>query len=225
MVLMPTDHVMDLVNDVFREKPSAEAVKKNPPVANPAADRAAANEAQHLQAWAEVVAPVIANAVEQQLPLSSSIATKVTPAQQSVKQSNAKGKRWTEEEKEALLELAADAKERKMIDSARKRFIESEFAARGIKHTYDAAKQALLRLQKAPSVCKPRGAQTKPMKVSKCSACGEPRRGHICKKKQAQQLPLPPPPLPVMATPVAEDGLKSPPAAHCEAMPIPMNTQ
>lgn len=165
-----------------------------------------------------------APAVEQQLPPPSSIATKVTPAQQSVKQSNAKGKRWTEEEKEVLLELHAQAKERRMSDSERTRFITVQFAARGIDHTYNAAKQALLRLQKAPSVCKPRGAQTKPMKVSKCSACGEPRRGHICKKKQAQQQPLAPLPL-VMAMPPLLGDSESPAAAYCEAMPIPMNTQ
>tara|TARA_B100000519_G_C14219380_1_gene426744 strand:- start:605 stop:1270 length:666 start_codon:yes stop_codon:yes gene_type:complete len=221
---MDEDALMKVVEPFFKRKPSAEPVKKNPPVANPAADRAAANEAQLLGAWAEVVAPVIANAVEQQLPLPSSIATNVTPAQQSVKQSNAKGKRWTEEEKEVLLELHAQAKERRMSDSERTRFITVQFAARGIDHTYNAAKQALLRLQKAPSVCKPRGAQTKPMKVSKCSACGEPRRGHICKKKQAQQQPLAPLPL-VMAMPPLLGDSESPAAAYCEAMPIPMNTQ
>jgi len=222
MGLMDAKQLKEVWEEHFgNESSSAEAVKKNPPVANPAADPAAANEAQHRRAWAEVVAPAIAGGVETPLDPPSSIATKVTPAQQSVKQSNAKGKRWTEEEKEVLLELHAQAKERRMSDSERRRFITNEFAVRGIDHTYNAAKQALLRLQKAPSVCKPRGGQTKPMKVSKCSACGAPRRGHICKKKQAQQQPLAPSFTPVMARPVGEGDPESAAAAYCEAIPMP----
>ena len=193
MGLMDAEQLGEIVDQFFvTTPPSADTGKTNSAATNPAADPAAANEAQHLRAWAEVVAPAIAKGVETPPDPPSSIATKVTPAQQSVKQSNAKGKRWTEEEKEVLLELHAQAKERRMSDSERRRFITNEFAVRGIDHTYNAAKQALLRLQKAPSVCKPRGGQTKPMKVSKCSACGAPRRGHICKKKQAQQQPLAP---------------------------------
>ncbi len=178
---MPTDEAVKLMNSYVNDQaksvfvttpPSADAGKDNSAATNATADRAPANEVQ-----TEVVAQAAAPAAAAPLDPPSSIATKVTPAQQSVKQSNAKGKRWTEEEKEVLLELHAQAKERRMSDSERRRFITNEFAVRGIDHTYNAAKQALLRLQKAPSVCKPRGGQTTPMKVSKCSACGAPRRG------------------------------------------------
>lgn len=198
MGLMDAAELMKEVEGHFGNESSAEAVEDNPPVAR----KAPAPPAPSAPLPVPALAPAIASVVELPLAPQSSSATKVTPKQQAVKQSNAKGKRWTEEEKEVLLDLAAQAEEQRMSDSERKRFIEREFAARGIKYSYDAAKQALMRLKKTPSTCKPRGAQTKPMKVSKCGFCGEPRRGHICKKKQAQQLPLAPPPPKVMATPV-----------------------
>ena len=89
------------------------------------------------------------------------------------------GGKWAETEKELLRVLDAEADVAGMSPPQRKAHIMDAFAARGILHSYSACKAQRLRREQFPSTVK----HGQGVRVHLCSACGLPRRGHICQAK------------------------------------------